>query len=80
MYFSRSLTTIVLLEADARRAAGERAAADSLTRLVDTHQIVDGHFEAWAVLRGLERVGRGRVDEGNGHGKLGLGNGERKRQ
>lgn len=51
VYFSRSLATIVQLEADARRAAGQTAAADSLDRLVATHQIVDGHFEAWAMLR-----------------------------
>jgi DNA-binding SARP family transcriptional activator/tetratricopeptide (TPR) repeat protein len=50
VYFSRSLATIVQLEADARRAAGQVAAADSLDRLVTTHQIVDGHFETWAML------------------------------
>lgn len=55
VYFSRSLTTIVQLEADARRAAGQTAVADSLAQLVATHQIVDGHFEAWAVLRALTR-------------------------
>ena len=55
VYFSRSLTTIVQLEADARRAAGEVSVADSLSHLVDTHQIVDGHFEAWAVLRALTK-------------------------
>jgi hypothetical protein len=53
VYFSRSLTTIVQLEADARRAAGQREQADSLARLVASHQIVDGHFEVWAVLRAL---------------------------
>ncbi|MFN2397731.1 MAG: BTAD domain-containing putative transcriptional regulator [Gemmatimonadaceae bacterium] len=51
VYFSRSLATIVQLEADARRAAGQIATADSLDRLVATHQIVDGHFETWAMLR-----------------------------
>ena len=51
VYFSRSLATIVQLEADARRASGQTAAADSLDRLVATHQIVDGHFEAWAMLK-----------------------------
>jgi hypothetical protein len=51
IYFSRSLATIVVLEADARRAAGEKVVADSLERLVATHQIVDGHFETWAMLR-----------------------------
>ncbi|MGQ0639596.1 MAG: BTAD domain-containing putative transcriptional regulator [Gemmatimonadaceae bacterium] len=50
VYFTRSLATIVQLEADARRAAGQIAAADSLERLITTHQIVDGHFEAWAML------------------------------
>ena len=53
VYFSRSLTTIVLLEADAYRAMGETARGDSLARLVSTHQIVDGHFEVWAVLRAM---------------------------
>lgn len=53
VYFSRSLTTIVLLEADALRAAGQGTKADSLARLVATHQIVDGHFEVWAILRFL---------------------------
>ena len=55
VYFSRSLTTIVQLEADARRAAGQPGVADSLTQLMATHQIVDGHFEAWAVLRALTK-------------------------
>lgn len=53
VYFSRSLATIVQLEADARRAAGQSAVADSLARLVATHQIVDGNFETWAILRAL---------------------------
>jgi DNA-binding SARP family transcriptional activator/tetratricopeptide (TPR) repeat protein len=64
VYFTRSLATIVQLEADARRAAGQTAAADSLDRLVVTHQIVDGHFEVWAVLRAaaaLRANGRSRV-------------------
>jgi len=51
VYFSRSLATIVRLEADARRAAGEIAIADSLDRLVETHQIVDGNFQTWAMLK-----------------------------
>lgn len=53
IYFSRSLATVVQLEADARRAAGQLGAADSLARLVSTHQIVDGHFEAWLILRSV---------------------------
>jgi DNA-binding SARP family transcriptional activator/tetratricopeptide (TPR) repeat protein len=64
VYFSRSLATIVQLEADARRAAGQTAAADSLDRLVVTHQIVDGHFEVWAMLRAaaaLRANGRSKV-------------------
>ena len=61
VYFSRSLTTIALLEADALRRAGQGAAADSLDRLVDTHQIVDGNFEVWAVLRSLVRLRRSAV-------------------
>jgi hypothetical protein len=52
VYFSRSLATLVQLEADARRAAGQTAAADSLDRLIVTHQIVDGHFEVWELLYG----------------------------
>jgi len=51
VYFSRSLATIVQLGADARRAASLQAAADSLDRLIATHQIVDGNFETWAMLR-----------------------------
>ena len=64
VYFSRSLATIVQLEADARRGAGQIAAADSLDRLVTTHQIVDGHFETWAMLRAagaLRAAGRSKV-------------------
>ena len=51
VYFWRSLLTIVQLEADARRAAGEFAVADSLKHLIATHQIVDSDFETWSVLR-----------------------------
>jgi DNA-binding SARP family transcriptional activator len=53
VYFSRSLVTIVKLEADARRAIGELAAADSLDALVASHRIVDGDFETWALLRAI---------------------------
>ncbi len=53
VYFSRSLATIVQLEADARKAAGQVALADSLERLIATHQIVDGNFEIWAMLRAV---------------------------
>ncbi|MGH7639024.1 MAG: BTAD domain-containing putative transcriptional regulator [Gemmatimonadaceae bacterium] len=56
VYFSRSLATLALLEADARRLSGDTAAADSLEHLVDSHQIVDGNFEVWAVLRALRRL------------------------
>jgi DNA-binding SARP family transcriptional activator len=56
VYFSRSLATIALLEADAWRAAGERARGDSLAKLVSTHRIVDGHFEAWAMLQAVSRL------------------------
>ena len=59
VYFWRSLITIVQLESDARRAAGESAAADSLNRIIATHQIVDGDFETWFVLRAA-LVGSGR--------------------
>jgi hypothetical protein len=51
VYFSRSLATVVQLEADARSAAGQTVVADSLQRLITTHQIVDGHFEVWAMLK-----------------------------
>lgn len=51
VYFWRSLITIVQLESDARRAAGDVAAADSLNRLIANHQIVDGDFETWLLLR-----------------------------
>lgn len=64
VYFSRSLATIVQLEADARRAAGQVAAADSLDRIVMSHQIVDGHFETWAMLRAagaLRAAGRSKI-------------------
>jgi tetratricopeptide (TPR) repeat protein len=56
VYFSRSLATIALLEADARRAAGQVTQGDSLARLVSTHQIVDGHFEAWAAIRAVSAM------------------------
>lgn len=56
VYFSRSLSTIVNLEADARRRIGDAAAADSLMRLLETRQIVDGNFEVWLVLRSLSRM------------------------
>ena len=59
VYFSRSLSTIVQLEAEARRRSGEAMAADSLDHLIETHQIVDGHFEAWAILRAMKRVRMG---------------------
>jgi tetratricopeptide (TPR) repeat protein len=51
VYFWRSLATIVKLEADAHRANGATGAADSLDQLIATHQIVDGDFETWALLR-----------------------------
>ena len=55
VYFSRSLSTIAQLEADALRASGDHSAGDSIARLVSTHQIVDGHFEVWLVLQSLTR-------------------------
>lgn len=64
VYFWRSLITIVQLEADARRGAGESAAADSLERLIASHQIVDADFETWAMLKAaaaLRANGRSRV-------------------
>jgi hypothetical protein len=67
VYFSRSLATIVQMEAQARRAAGEFAAADSLERLVATHQIVDGNFETWIILKAagaLRARGRPQVAAG----------------
>ncbi|HYN80483.1 MAG TPA: hypothetical protein VES88_03205 [Gemmatimonadaceae bacterium] len=59
VYFWRSLITIVQLESDARMAAGERTAADSLNRLIAAHQIVDGDFETWSVLRAARASRRG---------------------
>lgn len=64
VYFWRSLITIVQLEADARRGAGEIAAADSLERLIASHQIVDADFETWAMLKAaaaLRANGRPRI-------------------
>ena len=58
MYFWRSLVTIVRLEADARRATGETVGAASLDRLVATHEIVDGDFETWGLLRTAGAVRR----------------------
>jgi len=55
VYFSRSLSTIAQLEADALRASGQQSAGDSIARLVSTHQIVDGHFEVWLVLQSLTK-------------------------
>jgi DNA-binding SARP family transcriptional activator len=56
IYFSRSLATLVQLEADAWRAAGNRERGDSLARLVTTHRVVDGHFEAWAMLHAVAHL------------------------
>jgi hypothetical protein len=50
VYFSRSMTTLVQLEADARRAAGDARGADSLDRLVRNRLVADGHFEVAAFL------------------------------
>jgi hypothetical protein len=56
LYFSRSMSTLVLLEADARRAAGDVHRADSLDRLVGARQVPDGHFEVAAFLSRARRV------------------------
>jgi hypothetical protein len=55
VYFWRSLAAVVMLEADANRAAGATSKADSLDQLIATHQIVDGDFETWALLRVVVR-------------------------
>jgi hypothetical protein len=50
------MSTLVQLEADARRAAGDVRAADSLDRLVEARQVPDGHFEVAAFLSRARRV------------------------
>ncbi|MBI4545055.1 MAG: hypothetical protein HY703_07670 [Gemmatimonadetes bacterium] len=56
MFLGRSVATVVLLEADARAALGERHSADSLYRAVLTRgAFVDGEPETLAVLQALTR-------------------------
>ena len=51
-FFGRSLWTWLMLEADARQRAGERAAADSLYRVVlRGDEPGDGDVEMWIMLR-----------------------------
>jgi DNA-binding SARP family transcriptional activator len=51
-YFGRSLWTWLMLEADARHLAGERATADSLYRVVlDGHLPGDADGEVWIMVR-----------------------------
>jgi hypothetical protein len=57
VYFSRSLNTMLRLEADARRANGETARADSLKRMIEHHQIADGDFGTWVLVREMTRRG-----------------------
>jgi hypothetical protein len=56
MFYGRSVGTVVMLEADARAAAGERAAADSLYREIITGDFVDGDHETLAILRRFARA------------------------
>lgn len=52
MFFGRSLATLIMLEADARRALGEHDRADSLFRIVAfPGQVADGDPETWLALR-----------------------------
>ena len=56
VYFSRSMTTVALLQADALYAAGDRRGADSVYQLIDRHGIADGDFEVAYLLRGLAHL------------------------
>jgi DNA-binding SARP family transcriptional activator len=56
VYFSRSMTTVALLQADALSAAGDRRGADSLYRLIERQGIADGDFEVAYFLRGLANL------------------------
>jgi hypothetical protein len=55
VYFSRSMNTLVVLEADALRAAGDLARATELYSLVGGERIADGDYETWMVLRAVIR-------------------------
>jgi len=55
VYFSRSLSTVAILEADARSAAGDRAGARDVYGLVGGQTISDGDYETGAVLRAAIR-------------------------
>lgn len=56
MFYGRSVGTIMMLEADASAAAGERALADSLYREIITGDFVDGDHETLAILRRFARA------------------------
>ena len=49
-YFSRSVSTLGLLEADARARAGDQPAAAALYRGIASYRLPDGDFEAWPIL------------------------------
>jgi len=53
MFFGRSLNTLALLEADARRAAGQGERADSLYLAIAAGDIVDGDLDTWVALQPL---------------------------
>jgi DNA-binding SARP family transcriptional activator len=56
MFYGRSVGTTMMLEADARAAAGERARADSLYREIVKGDFVDGDHETLAILRRFARA------------------------
>ncbi len=51
MFWARSLHSIIMMEADARVALGERERADSLYRVVATRAVHDGDHEMWASMQ-----------------------------
>jgi len=56
MFYGRSVGTVMMLEADARAAAGEHAHADSLYRAIVKGNFVDGDHETLAILRRFARA------------------------
>lgn len=64
MFYGRSVGTVMMLEADARAAAGQRALADSLYREIINGDFVDGDHETLAILRRFARVALARPSGG----------------
>ncbi|HUF31458.1 MAG TPA: BTAD domain-containing putative transcriptional regulator [Gemmatimonadaceae bacterium] len=56
IFYGRSVGTVMMLEADARAAAGERAAADSLYREIVAGNFADWDHETLAILRRFARA------------------------